>query len=277
MKYYRFENQAGTEFLEYRTDGMQNSVNERIVETSYWTTSSPTVQIELPASLINKGFPNKLGADTTSIALTTIATSAGYRLVQTYESLASVVLKKNIVNSITSFSVAAQTGPATIDDAAKTIDIEVLYGTDVTKLIPAIVTSRLSTVDPASLEETDFTVPVVYTVTAEDGTEEEWTVTVTVADNTANDFLTFSLAEQTGAATIDTAAYTVDIEVSNATVVTALIATFTISPEATIAVGVTPQVSGTTANDFTAPVTYVITAQDGGEQEWVVTVTVAAA
>lgn len=181
MKYYRFENQEGTEFLEYRTDGMQNSVNERIVKTSYWTTSSPTIQIELPASLINKGFPNKLGSNTTSIALVAIATSAGYRLVQTYESLANVVLKKNSVNSILTFSLTAQTGVAVIDDVNKTVDIEVVYGTNVTALTPAITTSRLSTVDPASLEETDFTAPVTYTVTAEDGTEEEWTVTVTVA------------------------------------------------------------------------------------------------
>ena len=277
MKYYRFEDQAGTEFLEYRTDGMQNSVNERIVETSYWTTSSPTVQIELPATLINKGFPNKLGADISSIALIAIATSAGYRLVQTYESLASVVLKKNSINSILTFSLAAQTGVAVIDDEDKTVDIEVLYGTNVTELIPAITTSRLSTVDPASLEETDFTAPVTYTVTAEDGTEEDWTVTVAVAENTANDFLTFSLAAQTGAATINTSAHTVDIEVANGTDVTALVATFTISPEATIAVDVTPQVSAVTDNDFTAPVTYVITAEDGGEQEWVVTVAIAAA
>ena len=81
--------------------------------------------------------------------------------------------------------------------------------------------------------------------------------------NPATDFLAFSLAEQTGPATINTGAHTVAIEVAAGTAVTALVATFTLSGLATAVVGSTAQVSGTTANSFTSAVTYAITAGDG--------------
>ncbi|GAI70359.1 unnamed protein product, partial [marine sediment metagenome] len=45
---------------------------------------------------------------------------------------------------------------------------------------------------------------------------------------------------------------------------TGLVATFTTSPDITsIKVGEDVQVSGETANDFSSPVTYDVTAQDG--------------
>lgn len=94
------------------------------------------------------------------------------------------------------------------------------------------------------------------------------------ADSALKYILSFSLAEQTGVAVIDSAAKTVDIKVEAGTNVTALIATFTLSEGATAAVGATPQVSGTTANNFTSPVTYVVTALDGSTQNWTITVTV---
>jgi hypothetical protein len=112
--------------------------------------------------------------------------------------------------------------------------------------------------------------------------EDAWGVTDTVeldlvmAASAKHDILTFSLAAQTGAATINAGAHTVAIEVANGTVVTALVATFTKSYGAAVAVGATPQVSGTTPNNFTSAVTYVVTSQSGVAQNWTVTVTVAA-
>ena len=99
---------------------------------------------------------------------------------------------------------------------------------------------------------------------------------VRVETNPASDFLAYSFPEQTGAATIDTGAHTVAIEVENGTDVTGLIATFIGSGLSVVDVSDTVQVSGTTANNFTAPVVYTITAADGStEQDWTVTVTVA--
>jgi hypothetical protein len=51
-----------------------------------------------------------------------------------------------------------------------------------------------------------------------------------------------------------------------------LIATFTVSADATVKVGDKDQVSGATKNDFTAPVTYTVTAQDGTTKTYKVTV-----
>ena len=89
------------------------------------------------------------------------------------------------------------------------------------------------------------------------------------------EILTYSLVAQTGAATIDSTAKTVDIEVENGTTVTALVATFTLSSEASAVVGATAQVSASTANNFTSPVVYKVTSEAGKEVEWTVTVTVA--
>lgn len=82
---------------------------------------------------------------------------------------------------IATFVLAEQTGAATIDAGAHTVAIEVETGTDVTDLVPTLTVSTGATVSPLSGVTQDFTSPVVYTVTAEDGTEQAWTVTVTVA------------------------------------------------------------------------------------------------
>jgi hypothetical protein len=89
--------------------------------------------------------------------------------------------------------------------------------------------------------------------------------------SSAKAILTFVLAEQTGAATINAGAKTVAIEVENGTVVTALKPTITVSPYASVI-----PTSGLAVN-FTNPVTYYVTAQDGTIQAWTVTVTVAQA
>lgn len=76
------------------------------------------------------------------------------------------------------------------------------------------------------------------------------------------------------AGTIDRTDHTIDVTVPSETTVTALVAKFTNSKYSSVKVGSTSQVSGTTPNDFTSPVTYVVTAKDGTTQNYVVTVTV---
>jgi len=75
--------------------------------------------------------------------------------------------------------------------------------------------------------------------------------------------------------TVDFGAHTVALTVPYGTNLTALVATFELSASAAAKIGSTEQVSGTTANDFTSPVTYTVTAEDSSTQDWVVTVTVA--
>jgi raffinose/stachyose/melibiose transport system substrate-binding protein len=81
----------------------------------------------------------------------------------------------------------------------------------------------------------------------------------------------FSFASPAASGTIDESAKTIAVSVPYGTAVTALVATFT-TRGASVAVGIAAQVSGTTANDFTSPVTYVVTAADGSTASYVVTV-----
>jgi len=80
--------------------------------------------------------------------------------------------------AITEFVVENVT--ATIDEAAKTISATLPNGTDLTALSPVIVISANATVSPASGAAQDFSSPVTYTVTAEDGTSVGYTVTITM-------------------------------------------------------------------------------------------------
>ncbi|ANY65641.1 hypothetical protein BBD42_03560 [Paenibacillus sp. BIHB 4019] len=187
-------------------------------------------------------------------------------------------------NDITSFSLAEQTGAATINATAHTIAIEVANGTDVSNLVATFVLSadasaKVGTLDQVSgTTNNDFSIPVVYTVKAEDGSTQDWTVTVSVATaaaSSAKAITAFSLAEQTGAATINAAAHTIAIEVANETDVSTLVATFVLSAKASAKVGTVDQVSGTTENDFSAPAVYTVEAEDGSTQDWTVTVSIA--
>lgn len=68
---------------------------------------------------------------------------------------------------------------ATITGTA--ITAEVPNGTDLTALVPTIEVAMAATVAPASGVAQDFSSPVTYTVTAEDGTTQEYTATITEA------------------------------------------------------------------------------------------------
>ncbi|MFC5700407.1 cadherin-like beta sandwich domain-containing protein [Cohnella faecalis] len=184
-------------------------------------------------------------------------------------------------NAITAFSLTEQTGPADIDPVAHTVAIQVAHGTNVTNLkatfaLSSGATAKVGgTLQESGLTLNSFTSPVTYKVIAANGSEQNWTVTVTVAPSGENAITAFSLSEQTGPAVIDPVAHTVAIQVAHGTNVTSLKATFALSSEATAKVGSTTQVSGTTLNSFTSPVTYKVTAANGSEQNWTVTVTVA--
>ena len=176
---------------------------------------------------------------------------------------------------ITAFSFTEQTGAATIDGAAHTVAVEVVAGTTLANLIPAIAVSSGATIAPASGVAQDFSNDFVYTLTAqEDGiTPQGWTVTVTeenaASGSVRTDITAFSFTEQTGSATIDRVAHTVAVEVVAGTTLTNLIPAIAVSSGATIA-----PASGV-AQNFTNDFVYTVTAQEDGitPQGWTVTVT----
>ncbi|MDO8659269.1 MAG: DUF5018 domain-containing protein, partial [Candidatus Parcubacteria bacterium] len=65
-----------------------------------------------------------------------------------------------------------------VDEANHTISLDVPLDTDITNIAPIILLSDKATVSPNSNVAQDFTNPMVYTVTAEDGSTQTYTVTV---------------------------------------------------------------------------------------------------
>ena len=80
--------------------------------------------------------------------------------------------------TITSFVIDSKAG--TLNEGAHTIGVTLPESTNVTTLSPVIEISDKATVLPASGASQDFTNPVTYTVTAEDGSSQEYVVTVSV-------------------------------------------------------------------------------------------------
>lgn len=175
---------------------------------------------------------------------------------------------KSSAKDILTFSLAEQTAAATIDATAHTVSVEVISGTAVTALVPTITVSNFATVSPASGVAQDFTNPVTYTVTAQDGSTEAWTVTVTVATalSSEKDITSFAIASQVSSS-IDATAATVTVVMPYGTDLTNLTPTIVISSGASI-----DPASGV-AQDFSSPVQYTVTAQDASTKAWTVTVT----
>ncbi len=170
--------------------------------------------------------------------------------------------KKNI----TTFSILNVKG--TIDTTNKTITIELPENTDISSLSPEISISDKASVSPKSGQAQDFTNPIIYTVTAEDKSTQKYTVNVSVkpsALSSEKKILEFSIMEVQG--TISESNKTITLELPENTDITALSPKITISKKASI----TP-VSGETI-DFTNPMDYIVTAEDGTSQTYVITVT----
>ncbi|GAG83587.1 unnamed protein product, partial [marine sediment metagenome] len=159
-----------------------------------------------------------------------------------------------------------------------TIDIEVAYGTDVTDLIATFTTSPdITSIEISSVAQVsgttpnDFTDPVTYVVTAEDGTTtKNWEVTVTVAPSSAKAITAFDFValEPTVVGAINETEKTIALTVPFGTAVTALVPTITIT-------GASVAPASGAAQDFTSPVDYTVTAEDASTQVYTVTVTVA--
>lgn len=177
-------------------------------------------------------------------------------------------------NDIVSFTINDKGGA--VNANAHTVSIDVPFGTDRSSLTPTIVISDLASINPASGVARDFSEIVTYTVTAEDGSTQDWQVFLTVLANTEAEFKSFSVNENEASIDIDN--MTVTGEVAFGTDEATLIAVFELSNGATASIDGNEQTSNSTVNNFTIPKTYRITAADGITfTDWIVTVTVASA
>ncbi len=180
------------------------------------------------------------------------------------------------------FSHPNQTNNAVINTAEHSVQLEVGSTVDLATLITEFTLSEYATASIGGNEQTsgvtsnDFSSPVVYTITAEDGSTQDWTVTVTKLEdiNTENDILSFSLPYQVGNTTINNDNHTVTLEVDWLSELDNLQPSFTLSYGANAYINNNIQHSGVGYVDFTQAVTYTITAEDGtSSQDWTVTVT----
>ena len=90
--------------------------------------------------------------------------------------------------SILSFRFDALDKDGNIDEVARRIAFVLPAETDVTQLVPTIEVSEGATVEPASGVAQDFTNPVSYTVTAQNGTTAVYTVTVNLEGGDVDPF-----------------------------------------------------------------------------------------
>ena len=175
------------------------------------------------------------------------------------------IVAPNNAKDITGFTVPGQAGTSVIDATYNTISFHMPYGTDVRSLTPTISVSANATVSPTSGTSKNFTHPVIYTVTAQDNSAQNWTVKCIVAPNNAKDITGFTVPGQAGTSVIDATYNTISFHMPYGTDVRSLTPTISVSANATVS-----PTSGT-SKDFTHPVIYTVTAQDNSTQDWTAT------
>ena len=151
-----------------------------------------------------------------------------------------------------------EVGDAKISGTDITLDL--LWGTPVNRLAPSIKFAERATIRPASGSVNDFSRPVSYTVTAEDGTTTVYRVAVTILPkSSAKEIIACSFGAF-GLAAID--GDHINMAVPATQPLNTLAPFFKISPFATLR-----PASGSVI-DFTRPVTYTVTAQDGSTKAY---------
>ena len=191
-------------------------------------------------------------------------------LVQCKKSNDTPVTPKSSAKSLTNPVIdGVISATSTFDASTSTYTMTVPFGTVITALKLTFNLSTAATANPTSGSVQNFTNPITYTVTAEDGSTQNYTVKVTVVappKSTEKQILEFKFASLSPvvSATIDQTARKISATISVG--VTALVPTITLSTKATVS-----PASGV-AQNFTNPVSYTVTAEDGSMQTYEVTI-----
>jgi hypothetical protein len=170
--------------------------------------------------------------------------------------------------------------PAATGVIAETgIALSVPYATDASNLVANFEIEgegklQVGGVDQKSGETAnDFTKPVTYALVEADGSSQEYKATVTASASDEKKITAFSFAALGASGMIDETAHAIAVTLPYGTNVKTLVASFSISGQ-NVAVAGVAQASGTTANDFTDPITYTVAAANGSTQDYTVTVTI---
>jgi len=267
----------------FSINGIVGVINESI-KTIYVAMPSGTNKTSLSATFSSTGKSVFVGSKSQISAVTTNDFTAP--IVYTVKALdgstvdytVTVTVAAASQKSITSFTISGVTG--SINETTKTVSVTLPIGTNVTSLTPVFSTTGVGvatngTPVVSGSTSLDFTLPVIYDVTAADNTSSSYVVTVTVAVGNSNKAIT-SFSINNSAGIIDEGNKTINVFLPTGTLLVNLIPTFT-STGAGVSIHGTNQVSGATANDFSSsvsfPVPYVVTASDSTTATYSVSVT----
>ena len=178
--------------------------------------------------------------------------------------------------SLTDDIVDTVTGPA--------VRITVPHSTDISMLKAVFKHSSRATVTVGGVAQSsgstanDFTSTVVYTVVAEDKSTASYSISVAREPSPEKEIKSFKFEKANNPSLAADAVGTIDgknisVTVSSGAELSALKATFTLSPRAALKIGTTVQVDKTTVNSYSSPVTYTVVAEDGSTTDYTVTVT----
>ncbi len=173
--------------------------------------------------------------------------------------------------AITSFSFPSLTATSAIDEAERTISVWVPPDTDPRALVATFESTgkrvEVSGVAQVSQETAnDFSWPVIYVVTAEDGSTAAYVVTLYRNDTKS---LTFFFISSPHAGGTLGPGDTVRVIVPAQTDLSALVAQFETTGKEVTVNGLR-QESNVTVNDFRAPVIYRVVAMDGSTRDYIV-------
>ena len=198
----------------------------------------------------------------TNYTFTVTAVGDGDAYINSNESAKSSAIRTlSTLKDIATFTIAGVT--ATV--GANTVTATVPFSTNLSSLTPVVTVSTNASYSPLTAQ--DFNADAVYTVTAEDGSTKDYTVTISkAAASSATVMSAYSITGQVSSAISGT---NISVVMPYGTAdVTALVPHFTLSTYATASP------DSAIATDFTNPVVYTVTAEDGlTTQQYTVTVT----
>jgi len=164
----------------------------------------------------------------------------------------------------------------TVVEATGNLDITVPFGTNNKELVIAFTIAPKAKINPDPTTVKDYSIVQQFTVTAEDGTKQSYSVTVIIdkpkakTGNSITKF-TFNIADNIVIGVIDETAKTIAVRLPFGTARTGLVPTIEISEGATLSPN-----SGTSV-DFTNAVQYTVTAENNDKRIYTVEVDVAVA
>jgi len=241
-----------------KIDEETKTITLNLPEGTDLTVIAPTITHTGTNTTMDSGTFDFTNSKTTPLSLT-LTNSYFPELSAEYQ--VTVTAEKSAENAILSYEIGEATG--TVDKSGHKVEITIPYAEDLSLVTPKIEVSEFASLtEPDALQVGDNT----YLVKAENGAEQSWTVVIKrEAVATGNQILSFSYGSAKG--TVDQVKGTVTLELPAGTPTTFAPA-IEVSPYATVS-----PASGV-SQDFSKPVNYTVTAQNGATNTYTVTVTV---